>query len=61
METDDWSEQQQEWLDAIDDVLSNRGESETRELLQKLQAHLSHRGLVLTDAEVWRYSTVYRK
>ena len=47
---DDWAEQQQEWLDAIDDVLSNRGEQETRELLHKLQAHLSHQGLVLTDA-----------
>ena len=50
IDADDWNEQQQEWLDAIDDVLVNRGQQETRELLRKLQAHLSHRGLVLTDA-----------
>ena len=47
---DEWRVEQEEWLEAIDDVLSLRGEAETRELLQKLQAHLSHRGLVLTEA-----------
>ena len=47
---DGWASEQEEWLEAIDDVLNNRGEAETRELLLKLQAHLSHRGLVLTDA-----------
>jgi pyruvate dehydrogenase E1 component len=47
---DEWRVEQEEWLEAIDDVLSLRGEAQTRELLQKLQAHLSHRGLVLTEA-----------
>ncbi|MDH3642947.1 MAG: pyruvate dehydrogenase (acetyl-transferring), homodimeric type [Gammaproteobacteria bacterium] len=47
---DGWATEQEEWLEAIDDVLNHRGEAETRELLLKLQAHLSHRGMVLTDA-----------
>jgi pyruvate dehydrogenase E1 component len=47
---DEWLNETEEWLEAIDDVLTNRGEGPTRELLSKLQAHLSHRGLVLTEA-----------
>ena len=46
---DDWAEEQQEWLDAIDDVLSSRGTEGARDLLTRLQHHLSHRGMVLTD------------
>ncbi|MFW6093265.1 MAG: pyruvate dehydrogenase (acetyl-transferring), homodimeric type [Pseudomonadota bacterium] len=47
---DDWLEEQQEWVDALDDVLRFRGSERAREVLQRLQAHLSQRGLVLTDA-----------
>ncbi|MFU8813732.1 MAG: pyruvate dehydrogenase (acetyl-transferring), homodimeric type [Pseudomonadales bacterium] len=47
---DDWLEEQQEWVDALDGVLRFRSADEARELLARLQAHLSHRGLVLTDA-----------
>ncbi|MEM8767729.1 MAG: pyruvate dehydrogenase (acetyl-transferring), homodimeric type, partial [Pseudomonadota bacterium] len=39
-----------EWLDAMDDVLKERGAEGARELMRALQAHLSHRGLVLTEA-----------
>ena len=47
---DDWLEEQQEWLDALDDVLRARGPDDTRALLTRLEAHLSQRGLVLTEA-----------
>jgi len=47
---DDWLEEQQEWLDALDGVLRYRGEGSARELLGKLESHLSSRGLVLTGA-----------
>jgi pyruvate dehydrogenase E1 component len=47
---DDWLSEQQEWCDAIDDVLAFRGEDEVKELLRRLQAHVSHRGMILTDA-----------
>jgi len=46
----EWRHEQQEWLEALDDVLSARGEEPTRELLAKLHQHLSRRGLVLTEA-----------
>ncbi len=45
-----WKEEAAEWLDAMDDVLKERGAEGARELMRALQAHLSHRGLVLTDA-----------
>jgi pyruvate dehydrogenase E1 component len=54
---DDWLEEQQEWLDALDAVLSHRGEGSARELLGKLEAHLSSRGLVLTGAAL---NTAYK-
>jgi len=47
---DDWPEERQEWLEAIDDVLRNRGPDEVRDLLTALQAHLSQRGLIFTGA-----------
>jgi pyruvate dehydrogenase E1 component len=47
---EDWLEEQQEWVDALDSVLRFRSPDAARELLARLQAHLSHRGLVLTDA-----------
>ncbi len=47
---DDWLQEQQEWVDALEDVLRHRGPDEARELLARLSAHLSHRGLVLPDA-----------
>ncbi|MEQ8484308.1 MAG: pyruvate dehydrogenase (acetyl-transferring), homodimeric type [Pseudomonadales bacterium] len=48
--SDDWQDEQQEWVDALDDVLRHRGPDQVRALLTRLQAHLSHRGLVLTEA-----------
>jgi pyruvate dehydrogenase E1 component len=47
---DDWPEELQEWVDALDGVLRHRGPERARALLASLQGHLSHRGLVLTDA-----------
>lgn len=46
----EWLAEQEEWLEAMDDVLTHRGEADARALMAKLGAHLSHRGLVLTDA-----------
>ena len=47
---DDWRLEQQEWFEALDDVLENRGEEETRALLLGLQQRLSRQGVVLTEA-----------
>jgi pyruvate dehydrogenase E1 component len=47
---EEWQAESQEWLDAMDDVLSERGPDGARELMRTLQAHLSHRGLILTEA-----------
>jgi len=47
---DDWHEQQQEWLDAIDDVVQERGEDDAQALMRALHHHLSQRGLVFTEA-----------
>ncbi|MEQ8858211.1 MAG: pyruvate dehydrogenase (acetyl-transferring), homodimeric type [Pseudomonadales bacterium] len=54
---DDWLDEQQEWQDALDDVLRHRGPDQARDLLLRLQAHLSQRGLVLTEAAL---NTPYR-
>jgi pyruvate dehydrogenase E1 component len=54
---DDWLDEQQEWLEALDGVLTQRGGDSARELLSKLEAHLSSRGLVLTGAAL---NTPYR-
>ena len=45
-----WQLESQEWLEALDDVLAERGPEGARALMQQLQTHLSQRGLVLTDA-----------
>ena len=45
-----WDQELAEWLEAMDDVLKERGADGARDLMGKLQSHLSHRGLVLTDA-----------
>ncbi|MGD8417533.1 MAG: pyruvate dehydrogenase (acetyl-transferring), homodimeric type, partial [Pseudomonadales bacterium] len=45
-----WQEEAQEWLEAMDDVLQERGQEGARTLMRQLQSHLSHRGLVLTEA-----------
>jgi len=45
-----WDQEVEEWLESIDDVLTEHGAEGAVALLQKLQSHLSHRGLVLTDA-----------
>ncbi len=47
---DEWVAEQQEWLEAMDDVLAHRGPEQAKALMTRLGAHLSHRGLVLTDA-----------
>ena len=47
---DDWLEEQQEWLDALDDVLANHGTDGANALLSKIQMHLSHRGVTFTGA-----------
>ena len=47
---DEWRLEQQEWFEALDDVLENRGEEETRTLLLGLQQRLSRQGVVLTEA-----------
>ena len=44
-----WDQELAEWLEAMDDVLKERGADGARDLMGKLQSHLSHRGLVLTD------------
>ncbi len=54
---DDWLIEQQEWLEALDGVLAERGGDSARELLSKLESHLSSRGLVLTGAAL---NTPYR-
>ncbi len=55
--SDDWPQEQQEWVDALDDVLVNRGENDTKDLLLKLQQHLSRQGLVITEAAL---NTAYK-
>jgi pyruvate dehydrogenase E1 component len=45
-----WEEEVEEWCDAFDGVLRERGPDGTRELLQRLQQHASRRGLVITEA-----------
>ena len=42
--------EQEEWLEAMDDVLAHGGAEQAKALMAKLGAHLSQRGLVLTDA-----------
>ncbi len=46
----DWLSEQQEWLDALGDVLRHRGPEEAKALLLKLQDELSRGGVVLTEA-----------
>jgi pyruvate dehydrogenase E1 component len=45
-----WQIESEEWIEALDDVLAERGPEGARALLRQLQTHLSHRGLVLTEA-----------
>jgi pyruvate dehydrogenase E1 component len=47
---DDWLTEQEEWQDALDDVLRHQGGERARALLARLEAHLSRRGLVMTGA-----------
>lgn len=49
-ETEGWPIEQQEWIDALDDVLRQRGGAAARDLLARLERHLSSRGQVLTGA-----------
>ena len=46
----DWRLEQQEWLEALWDVLAERGADETKALIGRLQEALSRRGVVQTDA-----------
>ncbi|HSG88236.1 MAG TPA: pyruvate dehydrogenase (acetyl-transferring), homodimeric type [Pseudomonadales bacterium] len=47
---DAWSEEVQEWLDALDVLLRQQGEERGRDLLRLLQQHASRAGLVLPEA-----------
>ena len=46
----DWQLETEEWVEALDDVLASHGPDGAREILHRLQTHLSHKGLILTDA-----------
>ena len=54
----DWELEQQEWIDALADVLDAQGGDQAKKLLARLQHELSHKGIVLTDAAL---NTPYRK
>jgi pyruvate dehydrogenase E1 component len=45
-----WEDEIEEWFDAFDGVLRERGVDCTTELMQRLQQHASRRGLVITEA-----------
>ena len=47
---DDWEFEQQEWIEALAGVLSERGGEGARKLMSRLQHELSRAGVVLTDA-----------
>ena len=53
----DWELEQQEWIDALADVVDERGGEQAKSLLARLQHELSHKGIVLTDAAL---NTPYR-
>ncbi len=46
----DWTLEQQEWVEALADVVAERGSDGARALLTRLQHALSQQGIVLTDA-----------
>ena len=46
----EWETEQREWVDALADVLGERGGADAKALLSRLQHELSHKGVVLTDA-----------
>lgn len=46
----EWLAEQEEWFDALADVLKHRGPDEAKALLVKLQQQLSRGGVVLTQA-----------
>ena len=47
---DDWEFEQQEWIEALAGVLSERGGEGAKKLMSRLQHELSRAGVVLTDA-----------
>ena len=47
---DDWEFEQQEWIEALTGVLSERGGEGAKKLMSRLQHELSRAGVVLTDA-----------
>ncbi len=47
---DDWQFEQQEWIEALAGVLSERGGEGAKKLMSRLQHELSRAGVVLTDA-----------
>ena len=46
----DWEIEQQEWLDALNEVSRERGDDAAKQLITRLQHQLSGQGVVLTDA-----------
>ena len=47
---DDWEFEQQEWIEALTGVLSERGGEGAKRLMSRLQHELSRAGVLLTDA-----------
>ena len=56
-DTDDWAEEQREWVESLDSVHERYGEAGVRELLRSLQDHVLQRDVRLNDAPL---NTPYR-
>ncbi len=52
-----WEAEQQEWLDALANVLKHRGEAECQALMMSLQRYLGRQGVPLTEATL---NTAYK-
>ena len=48
--SEDWEQEQQEWIEALASVLDEHGGDSAKALLSRLQRELSQHGVVLTDA-----------
>ena len=48
--SEDWEQEQQEWIEALSSVLDEHGGDSAKALLSRLQRELSQHGVVLTDA-----------
>ncbi len=50
--TDAWQEERQEWFEALDSIISERGGDEARDLLAALREHLAGRGVFAGTASL---------